>query len=103
MKRIIILSLSTLVVWFLITRLEPNDGTVTLNEDTLNQMNKEFYFQRILWIILLVLETVLAYSLYKIIPKVEAGLKIGVKVYLSVIFLILILSMMIFIVGLTSF
>jgi hypothetical protein len=103
MKIAAILSLAVLFVWYTITRLEPSSGHVVLDEDTMSQMNRNAFIQKALWFIMIILQTVLAYRLYKLIPDLAGVYKTGAKLYLGVIVLLLLLSLLIFIMGLRAF
>jgi hypothetical protein len=103
MRAIIILSLSALFTWYLITRFEPGDGTIILNDSTMKQMHRDLVTIKILWVILMVLQAVILFRLYKVIPKIKGIEKNGAIVYFGFVFLTLLLSFIIVFIAATSF
>ncbi len=103
MKAIVTLSFSILFLWFLITRFALASGRITLNEETMRQLNIEMIIKRVLWVIMMTLQEVLSYRLYKLIPEMNGLNKTGAKLYFGIVILLLLISFIIFTIGLTSF
>jgi hypothetical protein len=103
MRTIGILSLSVLLVWYLISKLEPTSGVVLNDLNGIEDANRMIAIKRSLWAIMIILQALLSYKLYKLIPVLTGVYKTGAKLYLGAIVLLLLLSLLIFIMGLRAF
>jgi hypothetical protein len=103
MKTILKLSLSILLIWYIITRLEPRDGFRILDENTMNELHRNALIQQILWGVMILLQSILCYRLYTLRPLLTGNFKSVITIYLGVIICLLIVSVIIVFVDLTSF
>jgi hypothetical protein len=103
MKTVVILSISIIFVWFLITRFESGNGTVILDTEAIKQIHRKLIILKILWLIMIALQTILSIKLYKLIPKMQGSSKRAIIFYFGLVFITLIFSFIIFFIGESSF
>ena len=82
MRIVIALTFIILIIWYIITRFEPSNGFVVLDEYTIGKMNKDVIIQKALWSIMILLQLFLSYKLYALMPTIVGIYRIGIQIKL---------------------
>ena len=102
MKMPIILLCFILILCFFIGRLEPNDEVVVKNINSIGKAENGVWIKRMLWIMLIVLQSLLCFSLFKSSKMYNGGYRIAILTSIAVALLFLISFVYIFIISLNS-
>ena len=103
MRSVLILSLLTLVIWFIIMRLEPSNGFIVLDESTIKAMEENVLIQRILWGVMTLLQLFLCYKLYTLIATMTGVYKTGIRIFFGIVICSVIITAIILFIGFSSF
>jgi hypothetical protein len=102
MKIIVITTALILLIFYVITAMEPNESYQVLDGDTMAAMQRSVLIKRVLWVFIILMQLFLCYYVYKSIPKYLSKYRIRLKLFLLVVTCTTILSMIILFIALSS-
>ena len=103
MKIIMLLSILIIILLAFIMSLDPCTGIFSLNATTPKEINKSMPLQRILWIVMILLQSILCYKLYIMMLLVVGVNKIVLRIYCTIAVCSVAIALAIFIVSLNPY